>query len=73
MQVNHQYLEDIIYKSSPKVDMFWQQRLLRKHKDLEEFKARLMICIGYYHEKYCDYIIEELRERDMLKHYLKVE
>jgi hypothetical protein len=50
--------------------MFWQQRLLKKHKDLQEFRNKLLICIGYYHEKTCDDIIEELKEKQALDNFV---
>jgi hypothetical protein len=49
-----------------KVDIFWHQRLLRKHKSIEEFRKNLLICLGYYHEKACDDIISELEEKKIL-------
>lgn len=72
-KANYQPLEEIIYNNNHKLDIFWQQRLLRKHKDLDEFKHRLMLCLGYYHGKYCDQIIQELREKDALKQFVNVE
>ncbi len=55
-----------------KVDIFWQQRLFRKHKDLETFKSKLMICIGYYHEKTCDEIIQQLKEQKALEQFVDI-
>ncbi len=73
MEQSFQPLEDMIYNVDHKVDIFWQQRLLRKHKDLHEFKSRLLICLGYYHERDCDEIIEELRVKNVLQNFVDIE
>jgi hypothetical protein len=52
--MNYQELEKIIENIDHKVDMFWHQRLLKKHSNLEELRRNLIICLGYYHEKACD-------------------
>lgn len=54
-----------------KVDMFWPQRLLKKHKNLKELKKNLNICLGYLHEKMCDDIIQELEDQNILYKYIE--
>ncbi len=54
-----------------KVDMFWPQRLLKKHKNLKELKKNLNICLGYLHAKMCDDIIQELEDQNILDKYIE--
>ena len=54
-----------------KVDIFWPQRLLKKHKNLKELKKNLNICLGYLNEKMCDDIIQELEDQNILYKYIE--
>jgi hypothetical protein len=54
-----------------KVDMFWPQRLLKKHKNLKELKKNLHLCLGYLHAKMCDDIIQELEDQNILDKYIE--
>jgi hypothetical protein len=44
----------MIFNLDQKVDMFWQQRLHKKHKNIDEFKKKLSLCLGYYNERVSD-------------------
>ncbi len=60
MECQYNELEQIMQNIDYKLDMFWPQRLLKKHKNVKELKKTLNLCLGYYHEKICDDIIHEL-------------
>lgn len=71
MNCQYNELEQIMLNLDHKIDMFWPQRLLKKHKNVKELKKNLTICLGYYHGKICDDIIHELEEQNILDKYLE--
>jgi hypothetical protein len=71
MDCHYNELEQIMQNLDHKVDMFWPQRLLKKHKNLKELKKNLHICLGYLHGNMCDDIIQELQDLNILDKYIQ--